>query len=116
MDADYKYIETSEFTENGAKDNYIKEYFIKNNLGKYWSTIEKSIINKIKTAKEDNQITETINSEKLFKNDDAIASLQNEIINLKQKLNNRTSNKEEIMMRLSIAQSKLKKLQNKKNI
>ena len=113
MDADYKYIETSEFTENGAKDNYIKEYFIKNNLGKYWSTIEKSIINKIKTAKEDNQITETINSEKLFKNDDAIASLQNEIINLKQKLNNRTSNKEEIMMRLSIAQSKLKKLQNK---
>lgn len=77
MDADYKYIETSEFTENGAKDNYIKEYFIKNNLGKYWSTIEKSIINKIKTAKEDNQITETINSEKLFKNDDAIASLQN---------------------------------------
>lgn len=113
MDADYKYIETSEFTENGAKDNYIKEYFIKNNLGKYWSTIEKSIINKIKTAKEDNQITETINSEKLFKNDDAIASLQNEIINLKQKLNNRTTNKEEIMMRLSIAQSKLKKLQNK---
>lgn len=113
MDADYKYIETSEFTENGAKDNYIKEYFIKNNLGKYWSTIEKSIINKIKTAKEDNQITETINSEKLFKNDDAIASLQNEIINLKQKLNNRTSNKEEIMMRLSIAQSKLRKLQNK---
>lgn len=113
MDADYKYIETSEFTENGAKDNYIKEYFIKNNLGKYWSTIEKSIINKIKTAKEDNQITETINSEKLFKNDDAIAYLQNEIINLKQKLNNRTSNKEEIMMRLSIAQSKLRKLQNK---
>ena len=77
MDADYNYLGTSEFSEDGVKDNYIKEYFIKNNLGKYWSTIEKSIINKIKTAKEDNQITETINSEKLFKNDDAIASLQN---------------------------------------
>lgn len=113
MDADYNYLGTSEFSEDGIKDNYIKEYFIKNDLGKYWSTIEKSIINKIKTAKEDNQITETINSKKLFKNDDAIASLQNEIINLKQKLNNRTSNKEEIMMRLSIAQSKLRKLQNK---
>ena len=58
-------------------------------------------------------LNETINSEKLFKNDDAIASLQNEIINLKQKLNNRTSNKEEIMMRLSISQSRLRKLHNK---
>lgn len=113
MDADYNYLGTSEFSEDGAKDNYIKEYFIKNNLGKYWSTIEKSIINKIKIAKEDNQLDETIDSEKLFKNDDAIASLQNKIIKLKQKLNNRTSNKEEIMMRLSIAQSRLRKLQNK---
>lgn len=71
MDADYNYITTSEFSEDGAKDNYIKEYFIKNNLGKYWSTIEKSIINKIKTTNEDNKLDEeTVFDHSWYENDD----------------------------------------------
>lgn len=58
MDENYDYIVTSEFSKDGAKDNYIKKYFIENNLGKYWTMIEKAIVDKINTAEEDNQMNE----------------------------------------------------------
>lgn len=58
----------------------------------------------------EDELEETINSEKLFKNDDAIARLQNEIIRLKQKLKEPTSNKNYYNVKLSYAETKLRKL------
>lgn len=108
MDEDYNYITTSEFTKNGASDNNIKNNIIK--MKQNWNLIEKALINKINTYNEDFQLSEDIDSKKLFKNDDAIARLQNEIIRIKQKLKEPTSDKKYYGVKLSYAETKLKKL------
>lgn len=108
MDEDYNYITTSEFTKNGASDNNIKNNIIK--MKQNWNLIEKALINKINTYNEDFQLLEDVDSKKLFKNDDAIARLQNEIIRLKQKLKEPTSDKKYYGVKLSYAETKLRKL------
>ena len=108
MDEDYNYITTSEFTKNGASDNNIKNNIIK--MKQNWNLIEKALINKINTYNEDFQLSEDVDSKKLFKNDDAIARLQNEIIRLKQKLKEPTSDKKYYGVKLSYAETKLRKL------
>jgi len=108
MDEDYNYITTSEFTKNGASDNNIKNNIIK--MKQNWNLIEKALINKINTYNEDFQLSEDIDSKKLFKNDDAIARLQNEIIRIKQKLKEPTSDKKYYGVKLSYAETKLRKL------
>ena len=75
-----------------------------------WNLIEKALINKINTYNEDFQLSEDVDSKKLFKNDDAIARLQNEIIRLKQKLKEPTSDKKYYGVKLSYAETKLRKL------
>lgn len=108
MDEDYNYITTSEFTKNGASDNNIKNNIIK--MKQNWNLIEKALINKINTYNEDFQLSEDVDSKKLFKNDNAIARLQNEIIRLKQKLKEPTSDKKYYGVKLSYAETKLRKL------
>lgn len=108
MDEDYNYITTSEFTKNGASDNNIKNNIIK--MKQNWNLIEKALINKINTYNEDFQLSEDVDSKKLFKNDDAIARLQNEIIRIKQKLKEPTSDKKYYGVKLSYAETKLRKL------